>query len=1069
MEYFPEYNNIMQYLDEQAELNDRVHDSRLSKSQADINDFVHDSRLLKQQADINDFVHETRLLKQQADINDLVHDSRLSKQQADINDFVHDSRLSKQQADINDLVHDWRLSKQQVSQSSTPSSTMCYLPPHRSYAAVARAVTPTPLSPPKLSCNILGVAPNKNTIFIHLDVNYCCYSIRCQKTLDTRQKQTSLKHWKEGVMVEGEGKASSQSESDIILRNQYSLYVGVKSHSYASNLPHPRKENKRRSTCADPLRASDSAVKSTVGRVARDLKSCPEYYAVAVKSTVGRVARDLKSCPEYVRAFQKSAPPSPFLLPCFPRCEITRRFSFLKYNQVQECRQVALSALYMQNKPRHIGYRDIGWGKTYGTPGKKIRMTTQNSWTVREHRRASYLCNSSFLPQVHNTYNSSGRILKHSVAISLNFVSASSRYGPLVDAKPCSPVDSLRSSAATEHGARDSPLVDAKPCSPVDSLRSSAATEHGARDSTPVYVAARMFAEPTHPPEVLERAMREYNLRLDLAAFFLAEQAISSIDEDLVLRECGLRVHTMSCSIGEQNISSEVSEQVESDHGTCVDDMNHFLEEHKILSGRVEQFVIDLLLQIIWKAVLFSEEGNFSAVLTGQSVSPNKTFGHNIQNDTFLRQSPKTTLQDNSPTLDKEWFNSTFEHTPVLRSWVSVENMAEVHNNTKIDKIINDLQSLKINSWSQSNLDVKCSRKSLPDTEVEAFSLIDEKINKIAIENSATFPQESNDNNGDQEGLGKCNNLKIGYPKIYERENSTSAPCEPPINTQPDIKHPCVQLPEKMLEYSTETLPSNDRILQNLQHTIDGDDAKINNAMTSSNHDEEDSEVEVQIIEPTYNDSADESDTEFESFRNEKALFIKGRKKELWTCAGLLVEDRLDPFSLSQDIFEFNSLDHISDASFEDVNKGSADNESHQNISNSNEYKSELYEMPINKNHKGENYLEKIEKENKYSLCNVETKSEQMKLSKEDTCDISCERMSLENKDIPGMRKLSPLECGENAARVLSNEKSDKLEDNKSEKKQKKLIKRNCKFGMRIRKLFSQAFGRQSRDKAPNP
>nr|CAD7404309.1 unnamed protein product [Timema poppensis] len=35
---------------------------------------------------------------------------------------------------------------------------------------------------------ILGVAPNKNTIFIHIDVNYCCYSIRCQKTLDTRQR-----------------------------------------------------------------------------------------------------------------------------------------------------------------------------------------------------------------------------------------------------------------------------------------------------------------------------------------------------------------------------------------------------------------------------------------------------------------------------------------------------------------------------------------------------------------------------------------------------------------------------------------------------------------------------------------------------------------------------------------------------------------------------------------------------------------------------------------------------------------------------------------------------------------
>nr|CAD7415846.1 unnamed protein product [Timema poppensis] len=366
----------------------------------------------------------------------------------------------------------------------------------------------------------------------------------------------------------------------------------------------------------------------------------------------------------------------------------------------------------------------------------------------------------------------------------------------------CIPTRELEFNRA-DASSRCGPRVDAKPCSPVDSLRSSAATEHGGRDGTPVYVS--------------ERAMREYNLRLDLAAFFLAEQAIPSIDGDLVLRECGLRVHTMPCSIGEQIISSKVSEQVESDHGTCVDGMNHFLEEHKILSGRVEQLVIDLLLQIIWKAVLFSEE----------------------------------------------------------------ENMAEVHNNTKIDKIINDLQSLKINSWSQSNLDVKCSRESLPDTEVEAFSLSDEKINKIAIENSATFPQESNDDNGDQEGLGECNNLKIGDPKIYERENSTSAPCEPPINTQSDIKH-------------------------------------INNAMTSSNDDEEDSEVEVQIIEPTYNDSADESDTEFESYRNEKALFIKGRKKELWTCAGLLVEDRLDPFSLSQDIFELNSFDHISDASFED-------------------------------------------------------------------------------------------------------------------------------------------------------
>nr|CAD7397823.1 unnamed protein product [Timema poppensis] len=70
-----------------------------------------------------------------------------------------------------------------------------------------------------------------------------------------------------------------------------------------------------------------------------------------VKSTVGRVARDLKSRPEYVRAFQKSAPP---LLP----------FSCLASSAVRSC-----GSDLVFGEVREVGAADRSWVELDPTDG----------------------------------------------------------------------------------------------------------------------------------------------------------------------------------------------------------------------------------------------------------------------------------------------------------------------------------------------------------------------------------------------------------------------------------------------------------------------------------------------------------------------------------------------------------------------------------------------------------------------------------------------------------------------------------------------------------------------------
>nr|CAD7398208.1 unnamed protein product [Timema poppensis] len=74
-------------------------------------------------------------------------------------------------------------SQQRASNSGSVECEFCsgvHLGIHQ-WSRVLRVVVPL-----SELTEILGVAPNKNTIFIHLDVNYC-YINKIQKTLDTRQ------------------------------------------------------------------------------------------------------------------------------------------------------------------------------------------------------------------------------------------------------------------------------------------------------------------------------------------------------------------------------------------------------------------------------------------------------------------------------------------------------------------------------------------------------------------------------------------------------------------------------------------------------------------------------------------------------------------------------------------------------------------------------------------------------------------------------------------------------------------------------------------------------------------
>nr|CAD7430771.1 unnamed protein product [Timema monikensis] len=80
---------------------------------------------------------------------------------------------------------------------------------------------------------------------------------------------------------------TSDSQQLVSPPRLFSTETSNRQRSHASSLLPPQERiNKRRSTCADPCAPSDSALKLTAGRAARDLKSRPEHLRIFPNSAL---------------------------------------------------------------------------------------------------------------------------------------------------------------------------------------------------------------------------------------------------------------------------------------------------------------------------------------------------------------------------------------------------------------------------------------------------------------------------------------------------------------------------------------------------------------------------------------------------------------------------------------------------------------------------------------------------------------------------------------------------------------------------------------------------------------